>query len=103
MWDGCGDALGSLKNEADDHLKDCGWAKDDIKRLREEEGGMLHFDALILGGCKFYCLRKKGCEDIAKFKGYKKSKVRNSHSRTSRRWLVETKKHRSRFNFSAPK
>ena len=24
MWDGCGDALGSLKNEADDHLKDCG-------------------------------------------------------------------------------
>ena len=28
MWDGCGDALGSLKNEADDHLKDCGWAKD---------------------------------------------------------------------------
>jgi hypothetical protein len=74
MWDGCGDALGSLKNEADDHLKDCGWAKDDINRLREEEGGMLHFDALILGGCKFYCLRKKGCEDIAKCKGYKKSK-----------------------------
>ena len=35
MWDGCGDALGSLKNEADDHLKDCGWAKDDIKRLKE--------------------------------------------------------------------
>jgi hypothetical protein len=74
MWDGCGDALGSLKNEADDHLKDCGWANDDINRLREEEGGMLHFDALILGGCKFYCLRKKGCEDIAKLKGFKKSK-----------------------------
>ena len=54
--------------------KDCGWAKDDINRLREEEGGMLHFDALILGGCKFYCLRKKGCEDIAKLKGFKKSK-----------------------------
>ena len=35
---------------------------------------MLHFDALILGGCKFYCLREKGCEDIAKSKGYKKSK-----------------------------
>ena len=63
-----------LKNDADDHLKDCGWAKDDINRLREEEGGMLHFDALILGGCKFYCLRKKGCEDIAKLKGFKKSK-----------------------------
>ena len=43
MWDGCGDALGSLKNEADYHLKDCGWANDDIKRLREEEGGMRHF------------------------------------------------------------
>ena len=35
---------------------------------------MLHFDALILGGFKFYCLRKKGCEDIAKLKGFKKSK-----------------------------
>ena len=67
------DALWSLKNEADDHLKDCWWAKDDINRLREEEGGMLHFDALILGGCKFYCLRKKGCEDNAKLKGFKKS------------------------------
>ena len=44
MWDGCGDALGSLKNEADDQIKDCGWAKDDINRLREEEGGMVHFD-----------------------------------------------------------
>ena len=49
-------------------------AKDDINRLREEEGGMLHFDALILGGCKFYCLRKEGCEYITKCKGYKKSK-----------------------------
>jgi hypothetical protein len=73
-WDGCDDALGSLKNEADDHLKDCGWDKDNIKRLTEEEGGMLHFDALILGGCKFCCLRKKGCDDITKCKGYKKSK-----------------------------
>jgi hypothetical protein len=35
---------------------------------------VLHFDALILGGCKFYCLWKKGCEDISKCKGYKKSK-----------------------------
>jgi len=35
---------------------------------------MLHFDALILGWCKFYCLREKGSEDIAKCKGYKKSK-----------------------------
>jgi hypothetical protein len=49
MWDGCSDALGSLTNQANDHNKDCGWAKEDIKRLREEEGGMLHFDALIFG------------------------------------------------------
>jgi len=28
-----------------------------------------------MGGCKFYCLRKKGCEDIAKLKGFKKSKA----------------------------
>ena len=42
--------------------------------LREDEGGMPHFDALILGGCKFSCLRKGGCEDIAKMKGFKKSK-----------------------------
>jgi len=60
MWDGCGDALDSLKNEADEHLKSFGWGKDKMKRLKEEEGGMLHFDALILGGCKFYCLRKRG-------------------------------------------
>ena len=50
---------------------------------------MLHFDALILGGCKFYCLRKEGCDDITKCKGYKKVKVRNSPSKTSRRLLAE--------------
>jgi hypothetical protein len=37
MWDGCGDALGSLKNEADDHLKDCGWGKDDRHRASARE------------------------------------------------------------------
>ena len=58
----CFRAVGSLKNEADDHRKDCGWAKDDIKMRKEEEGGMLPFDALILGGCMFYCLRKGGDE-----------------------------------------
>jgi len=74
MWDGCGDDLGSLKNEADDHLKDGGWSKDDIKRLKEENGGMIHFDGLILGGCKFYSLHLEGCKDIAKCKGYKQGK-----------------------------
>jgi hypothetical protein len=74
MWDGCGDALGALKNEADDHLDDCGWEKDDINKLKEEHGGMIYFDGLILGGCKFYALRLKGSKDIAKCKGYKKDK-----------------------------
>ena len=74
MWDGCGDDLGSLKNEADDHLKDEGWSKDSINRLKEEDGNMIHFDGLILGGCKFYSLRIDGCKDIAKCKGYKKGK-----------------------------
>jgi hypothetical protein len=40
---------------------------------------MISFDELILGGCKFYALRKNAtslCKDIniAKCKGYKKSK-----------------------------
>jgi hypothetical protein len=36
---------------------------------------MIPFDDLILGGCKFYTLRKKGCKNIiAKCKGYKKGK-----------------------------
>jgi hypothetical protein len=75
MWDGCGDDLGSLKNEADDFLKDEGHTKDEIKLLKEESLGMIPFDDLILGGCKFYTLRKKGCKNIiAKCKGYKKGK-----------------------------
>ena len=73
MWDGCGDDLGSLKNEADDFLKDEGHTKDKIKWLKDEIGGMIYFDDLILGGCKFYTLRKDGCKNIiAKCKGYKK-------------------------------
>ena len=40
MWDGCGDELGSLKNEADDFLKDEGHAKDEIKCLKKESGGV---------------------------------------------------------------
>ena len=78
MWeknpDHWGDELGSLKNEADDHLSDNGWQPDRIKRLKEECGNMIHFDGLILGGCKFYSLRLEGTKDIAKCKGYKKGK-----------------------------
>ena len=67
MWDGCGDDLGSLKNEADDFLKDNG--------LTVRSQGMEHFDDLILGGCKFYTLRRDGCKKvIAKCKGFKKGK-----------------------------
>ena len=44
----------SLKNEADDHLKRCGSGKEHVKRLKEEDGGMLHFDAFIVGGCKLH-------------------------------------------------
>ena len=76
MWDGCGDDLGSLKNEADDHLKKKGkMSPQEIDKVREAEGGMIAFDECILGGCKFYALRKAGCkEDITKCKGFKKSK-----------------------------
>jgi len=76
MWDGCGDDLGSLKNEADDHLKKKGkMSPQEISKVREAEGGMIAFDECILGGCKFYALRKAGCkEDITKCKGFKKSK-----------------------------
>ena len=64
MWDWCGDDLGSLKNEADDFLKDNGLT------VRSQE--MEHFDELILGGCKFYALRKDGrAKEITKCKGYK--------------------------------
>ena len=78
MWDGCGDALGSLKNEADDHLKKkCKWSKDEINRLKDEIGGMIYFDDLILGGCKFYALRMARdvkVKEITKCKGFKKGK-----------------------------
>ena len=68
MWDGCGDDLGSLKNEADDFLKDNGLT------VRSQE--MEHFDELILGGCKFYALRKDGCaKEITKCKGYRSSLI----------------------------
>ena len=68
MWDNCGEELGALKNEADDAVE-----KRDLEALKATEGGMIHFDELILGGCKFYALRK-GDIEIAKCKGFKKSK-----------------------------
>ena len=48
-----------------------------IKRLKDKTGGMLYFDELILGGCKFYALRMERdvkVKEITKCKGYKTGK-----------------------------
>ena len=85
MWDGCGEDLGSLKNEADDFItkyeKKAQVSEEDsqLGQIKQAEGGMISFDELILGGCKFYALRTNAtslCKEItiAKCKGYKKYK-----------------------------
>ena len=76
MPDGCGKALGALKNEADDHLKDNGFTKENISNVKQQCDGSIYFDGCILGGCKFYSLAMKylNCKSIAKCKGFKKSK-----------------------------
>lgn len=70
MWDGCGEALGALKNEADDVV---GGARAEVAA---REGGLIHFDSGYLGGCKFYALRKTLADgtniDICKCKGFSK-------------------------------
>jgi hypothetical protein len=73
MWDGCGKDLGALKNEADDYVP-----KTQLEQLKKQEGGMISFDKLILGGCKFYALLKNKTNlteeiRIAKCKGFKNS------------------------------
>ena len=75
MPDGCGKQLGSLKNEAEDHLADNGFSKEQIAGMKELNGS-IYFDGCILGGCKFYSLAMKylNCKSIAKCKGFKKSK-----------------------------
>lgn len=76
MWDGCGDELGSLKNEAIDKLKKVKGL--DLDKQTETDGGCPYFDDLCLGGCKFYSLRKECYNgeviDISKCKGYKQVK-----------------------------
>ena len=76
MWDGCGDELGSLKNEAIDKLKKVKGL--DLEKQTEIDGGCPYFDDLCLGGCKFYSLRKECYNgevvDISKCKGYKQVK-----------------------------
>jgi hypothetical protein len=85
MWDGCGEALGALKNEADDYIKKyekkskIPACDSKLGQIKEAEGGMISFDKLILGGCKFYALTKNKTDitkeiAIAKCKGFKQSK-----------------------------
>jgi hypothetical protein len=93
-WDGNGDELGSMKNEADDEVMDYfkgkvkkenpDWDKDAIKsaakvmykKQEELDGGDLHWDRFIGGGCKQYALQKicydGGKVEICKMKGYSK-------------------------------
>jgi hypothetical protein len=79
MWDGCGDALGALKNEADGKVKKALKAAGlnlTVDEVREREGGMIHFDELVLNGSKFYCIQKSLPElakpmVISKAKGFK--------------------------------
>jgi hypothetical protein len=79
MWDGCGDALGALKNEADGKVKKALKAAGlslTVEEVRVREGGMIHFDSLVLNGSKFYCIQKSLPElaapmVISKAKGFK--------------------------------
>jgi hypothetical protein len=84
MWDGCGDALGSLKNEADDHLKDCGLAKDEINRLEKSRAGCSILMRSSWVGVSSIASGKRGAMILQNVKDTKKVKVRNSPSRTSR-------------------
>ena len=93
-WDGTGDELGSMKNEADDEVKGYfkgkvkkahpTWSKAQVKvaslllhKWQEKlDNGDIHFDDLIGGGCKQYALTKtlfdEGIIEICKMKGYAK-------------------------------
>jgi hypothetical protein len=47
-----------------------------VEEVREREGGMIHFDELVLNGSKFYCIQKSlpelaGPMVISKAKGFK--------------------------------
>lgn len=72
-WDGCGEELGTLKNECSEKVEE---VKDlDYKKQLALDGGNNYFDEMYIFGCKWYAL-KKTCyngEDIVitKLKGYK--------------------------------
>lgn len=84
MWDGKGDALGCLKNEcSDDIMSDLKslkkYSKDEIKEIYEtqlkNDNNFNYFNELIIGGCKFYSLKKTlytgDIIEVNKLKGYK--------------------------------
>ena len=102
MWDGCGDELGSLKNEADEKVEKSVNQNIDkhlplelylthqcsgkevkkkllnyaIDNLKKNENNLFHFDRGIFCGCKFYSLEKDFGNtkiDITKCKGYKQT------------------------------
>jgi hypothetical protein len=100
QWDGKGEELGTLKNECHDEfeniLKKMYPDKDPVikveypeNRLKretllhdkmKEENGNMHFDSVILTGCKQYALKKDDVDvegnlkslEICKLKGYSK-------------------------------
>jgi hypothetical protein len=81
IWDNVGEDLGSLKNEANDKLKDLKLTKEQIEDIRIREGGQIHFDGCILTGLKQYSLYKnfnyEGKDyrtEIVKLKGYNQVK-----------------------------
>ena len=76
MWDGCGDALGALKNECLDKCKKS-LTNEELLEQIEQDGGELKFDSVQILAPKVYSLRKTLVNgkviEIAKCKGVKKS------------------------------
>ena len=79
-WDGKGDALGSLKNEALDKMKKFNKKASadkqiDIQVQMSIDGGDASFDKAVFAGCKFYTISKKCYNgqviEMCKLKGFK--------------------------------
>jgi len=82
-WDGTGEALGSMKNEAEEKLekyfvKKYGKSKlnECMEKQKKLDDGEFSFDKGIIAGCKQYCLSKKvydgGYIEASASKGCKK-------------------------------
>ena len=68
-WDGTGEDLGSMKNEAEEKLEKyfkSKYGKENymsyMDKQKEIDGGEYSFDKGIIAGCKQYCLRKETFE-----------------------------------------